>query len=350
MLKTNLPTSRTETLELPNGVGPGEIIAYTFQEEFDFSKNGEHFLTGRVEYASDPNEKNNTSVPIIVHKPASVDGQIFTFYTNFAPRTFRDSMSFITSHIIDIAVLKFIGKDSTAGILIEGDRLRLGRPVPEGEDLFDYNKTLGTQICFCIDATELDSLGLQFDLRQTYSNELEEAVGFEQPPTSAIRVLLNGEEISRYLPETNNEDPWQTHNLDLEDQLGTEFNLCFETRTILSLADAHDTIADRIFLDNIAFLNKTVQTSTRFEVRTLPLNIYPNPTRASAFIEIDVQAAGDAEIMLRNINGQIVWNNKTSFLQGPNTVELNVHHFEPGIYLVEVRTDAGLHVGKIIVQ
>ncbi len=119
MLKTNLPIARKVTLELPDGAGPGEIIAYTFEEEFDFSKNGEHFLTGRVEYASDPNEENNTSEPVIVQKPAPVSGQLFTFYTNFAPRTFRDSMSFLTSHIIDIDVLKFIGKDSTTGILIE---------------------------------------------------------------------------------------------------------------------------------------------------------------------------------------------------------------------------------------
>ncbi len=179
---------------------------------------------------------------------------------------------------------------------------------------------------------------------------MEEAVGFEQPPTSAIRIMVNGEEISRYLPETHSEDPWQTHNIDLENLLGTQFNLCFDTRTIQSLADAHDTVADRIFLDNIAFVSSLVETSTKIAARTLPLNIYPNPTHASAFIEIDTKVSGDANIFLRNVNGQIIQNMETSFLQGLNTIELDLANYEPGIYLVEVRTEGGLHVGKIVVQ
>ena len=352
MLKTNSVTVRKETLNVEEGFAPGEVMAFTFAEEFNFSKHGEHFLTGSVDYASDPYEENNSSEPVIVKKPAPVSDQLFTFYTNFAPRTFRDTMAFYTTASIDVDILANIGTDSTTGILVNGDDVRfsVGRPIPEGEDLFDYNEKLAGQICFCVDATELDSLGFQFDLRMTYSSFVEDVVDYEQPPTSAMRVLVDGIEHSRYLPKTNNQDAWETHNIDLEEELGNTFTLCLETRTIMSKLTTHDTIGDHVYLDNIAFVSSLVETSIRSIPHTLPLNIYPNPTQASTFVEFDVEEAGDANLILRNINGQTMQQKRTSVAPGINTVELELGNFAPGIYLIEVRTDRGMHLGKIVVQ
>jgi hypothetical protein len=248
--------------------------------------------------------------------------------------------------------MKSVGKDSTTGILVNGDAVRfsVGRPVPEEEDLFDHNEKLKAQICFCVDATDLDSLGFQFDIRLTYSNYIQDRFDYEQPPTSAMRIMIDGVEDSRYLPATNNEDDWETHNIDLESKLGSSFTLCLETRTIVSKLTSRDTIGDHVYLDNIGFVSSRIETATHDIERALPIAIYPNPTTTSTFIEFDAVASGQSDILVRNINGQIMSKRTSRLSEGMNTIELDLNNFEAGIYFIEVRTEHDLHLGKVVVQ
>ncbi len=350
MLKTNPNVSVTDTLDIPQGVGPGEVIEYEFTKEFNFSKKGEHSLIGKVVSAGDLNNGNDISRPTLIHNLSPVSNQDFRFHSRIALRTFRDSMAFYVGDFAHLLVWFNAGRDSTYGIRIEGDRLRYANPVYDGQDLFDINPRLGTQICFCVDAGGLDSLGLQFDLRQTYSSDLEMTVGEDQPKSSALRVMADTSELGRFFPRTHDMDDWETVNLDLEDYLGSQFVLCFETRTLVSLAESEDSIGDRVYLDNIEFIGKEVSASLLPIKETGSLVVYPNPTTDDIVIEIPSSGNGFAEVVVTDIDGCVLQKHKMMLTPGMNRAQFNIATVSSGVYFVEVRTAQETMVGKIIKQ
>ena len=347
--KSNPPLSYTEVIDIPEGVGPGEVFSYTFNETFDFARSGEHTLQIFLSSDADENGGNDVSPQVSVFQLRPVEEHDFRFYTNIAPRTFRDSMSFRSSQFSTLRILNFVGRDSTTGILIEGDRMRYGKVVLEGEDPFDYNQRQGTEICMCMDATNLDSLGLQFDLRQTYSSKFEERVQIPQPKTSAMRIMANGEELVRYFPETNNDDEWQTHNLDLEDYLGLEFTLCFETRTIQSLAEDIDSIGDRVFLDNIIIQSVEIASGLVNVDPTLPVSIFPNPASGEYNVDFESLETGDGVMRVFDLNGALMVQRDVSIAQGVNRITADVYGLGKGIYVVEIASAGQRFVGRLAV-
>ena len=86
MIKSNPPKSHTEQLELPEGMGPGEVIEYTFTEPFDFRRTRDHSLTARVENAEDLNPGNNSSKEFVVNKIRQTSEQKFAFHLKVAPK------------------------------------------------------------------------------------------------------------------------------------------------------------------------------------------------------------------------------------------------------------------------
>ena len=348
LLKSNPPQSFTETVVMDN-VAPGAMITYTFEEEFDFGRKGEHVLSARVVSASDPNSGNNTSDQEASYNLEQVSLHNFPFYTNIAPRTFKDSMAFVGSDFVTPIVLNAVGKDSTAGIKIEGDRARYANPVYPGQDIFDVNPRQKAELCWCMNATGLDSLGLQWDMRQTYAPSFAEMVGVAQPPTSALRVKIDGEEVARYLPDTPEDDGWRRHNIDLEAQLGTEFSICFETRTIQSLAEDHDTIGDLIFLDNIAFIGSEIQSSIVSPVETLPLTISPNPAIDQALVQWTGKQAGNVRYTLMNLEGRIFDSGIIDQIPGDNQLMLEVDNLVAGVYVVRIDGAGQIFTGKLAI-
>jgi hypothetical protein len=249
----------------------------------------------------------------------------------------------------DLDILSGLGVDSTYGIRIQGDRMRYANPIYDGQDLFEVNQRLGAQICMCVDATFLDSLRLEFDLRQTYSSTFESTVGESQPKSSAMRILVNDTmELARYFPETNNEDEWQTRKLDLEAFIGEQFNLCFETRTIQSISEDHDSIGDRVFLDNIRFIGVEPPAGTGLISGVEPLEIYPNPAQELIHVRIPAARAVLAEVVLRDVNGQVIAQQEVPLQVGVNETQFNLSGLTSGIYFVEVITTGQRMVGKAL--
>jgi Zn-dependent metalloprotease len=348
LIKSNPTLIFKDTLDIPEGVGPGEVFEYTFSKEFNFSKKGEHNLVSKVTSVGDLNTANNESPPIIVHNLAPVWQQDFRFHTRVTPRTYRDSIAFIHGDFADLDILIGLGRDSTHGVRIQGDRMRYANPVYDGQDLFDVNQRLGAEICMCIDATFLDSLGLQFDLRQTYSSTFEESIGLPQPKSSALRIMADTAELARYFPETNVEDEWQTHNLDLQNFIGTQFVLCFETRTIQSISEDTDSIGDRVFLDNILIRGVETPAAAQLFHGVESLEIDPNPAENIIHIRIPVETASTADVFLRDVNGKMIGQQRMLLQPGTNETQFNLSAFASGIYFVEVRTESKRMVGKAV--
>lgn len=349
VIKSNPPLSYVEMIEIPEGVGPGETFSYTFQEPFSFARTGEHTIQINLSSETDSNKGNDVSEQVSVFQLRPIEEHEFRFYTNIAIRTFRDTMAFFNEEFAQVRVLNNIGPDSSAAILIEGDRMRYANPVLEGEDLFDVNERLGTRICMCMDATNLDSMGLQFDLRQTFSNRFEERVEIPQPKTSALRVVVDDTEVARYFPETNNDDEWTTHNIDLEDYLGLEFTLCFETRTIQSIAADVDSIGDRVFIDNILVKSVELSSSTNFDIATESLDIFPNPALNVANIDFLSEVSGMSFLRVIDMNGAEIYREEQPVIAGQNRIPLNTASWGAGVYVVEIIMDDRRFIGRVAV-
>ena len=350
LTKTNPIKIVTERLSFPNGVAPGEVIEYVFSEPFDFSRKGEHVLTGSVGFIGDLNEENDASDPVSAFNMKPVESHRFTFYLNIAPNTFRDSLAFFSEDFASIGVLPNVGRDSTVGIRMEGARSRYASPISPGEDLFDSNEKQTAMLCMCVDAYDLDSLGLQFDLRQTYSSDFEEKVGIDQPKTSALRVMIDTTELGRYFPETNRDDDWATQNLDLNDYLGTAFTLCFESKTLVSQAEDPDTTGDRVFLDNIELIGSKVQSSVLNIPQVEELSVFPNPTSGKFVIQHDAPISGQALVQITTLSGGTVYQQQHLLQAGLNTLEINSESLPPGMYFTELRADGRRYIAKLIVQ
>ena len=152
------------------------------------------------------------------------------------------------------------------------------------------------------------------------------------------------------MEETNNEDEWQTHNFDLENYLGTQFTLCFETRTIQSLAEDKDSIGDRVFLDNIEFLGREVQAATSSARGLQPIEMYPNPVSDVLTVNIPSSSYETAEMMLQDLTGRCIASQKVALVPGTNQALLHLEAMTPGVYYVEIRTPAERKLGKVVVQ
>ena len=348
LLKSNPPQNYKETIEIES-VGAGEVIEYTLSESFNFSRVGTHSLTAKVEAEGDNNDGNNTAQEAFVYNPRSPELQRFSFYTNFTPRSFRDTMILKNSQFALIGVDDFSGRDSTAGLMIEGNRSRYANPVLPGQDPFDLNESLGTEICFCVDATNYDSLGFQFDLRQTYSSDFERTIGYDQPPTSAMRMLIDEDEIARYFPETNNEDEWMTHYHDLSSYTGLDFLLCMETRTIQDIRSDHDSIGDRVFLDNIEFTGSLVQTSAREAGVARPLRVFPNPASDHFFFATTDNEIEQGQLSLFDLSGQLIMSRKLEGA-GMDQVKIDLDGVASGVYLVQFQTASKRYSARLLKQ
>ena len=71
--------------------------------------------------------------------------------------------------------------------------------------------------------------------------------------------------------------------------------------------------------------------------------IYPNPTDSKITIE---RANGYFTLKLYNTYGKLL--SKTENSETQNTVEIDIHQFNPGIYLIEIETQGQKNYYKII--
>lgn len=348
--KSNPLSVLNDTLFVADGIGPGAEFSYVFSKESNFSRKGEHLLQATVTCDADLNKENDLSTQIPVYNLSSISDQSFPFHTRVALRTYRDSMTFTVGEFANLSILAGVGRDSTHGIRIEGDQLWYAKPIYRYDDPFDFNERLGTQICYCVDATQSTTLGLQFDLRQTWSNAFQDMVSGDQQKSSILRVMVGDTELARYMPETHDADPWKRRYIDLAEYLGTKFTLCFETRTMIGLDDDHTyNIGDRVFLDNIGFVEEFTS-SVSAELTNTPLSIYPNPANEMVTADIPAESNSPGQLFVLDLTGRRIAEQDISLIPGMNSVQVDLKALEAGVYFVEVRTEGKRMMGKVIVN
>ena len=100
-----------------------------------------------------------------------------------------------------------------------------------------------------------------------------------------------------------------------------------------------------LYIDNLSF--DTLIVSVNEEVSNhLSYKIYPNPASDIVTINMNNPNNDDAEIIISNLLGDVVFSEKMNREQQ----EINTVNFNDGIYLVSIKTGKTVKTGKLIIQ
>jgi PKD repeat protein len=192
-----------------------------------------------------------------------------------------------------------------------------------------------------IDATGVEGVSLQLDLRQTYS------IGNTY---SWFRVLINDEQVEdvdgnvNFNPATNS-DPWETRTFNLAAYGNTMFSLSLQSACYL--LDGFYNQGDNVFVDNIVISNNT--SVSHPEKGTATVLTFPNPV--SDVLNFSASGIGmNAIVKIFNIQGQVVFYELLKNHKDGDVRRVNLETEQPGVYVLQVFGDKRLVTKKIIVN
>ena len=73
------------------------------------------------------------------------------------------------------------------------------------------------------------------------------------------------------------------------------------------------------------------------ELKTVEGSVYPNP--ASDVVTISIEASGSANLIVSDVSGKLVFNDKITLVNGQTTVDIN--SLESGVYIFNVTLETG---------
>lgn len=80
------------------------------------------------------------------------------------------------------------------------------------------------------------------------------------------------------------------------------------------------------------------------------MKIYPNPASNLVTLNILSKESSNANLVVTNLMGQVVYTQNVPLETGGNQFEINISNFSSGFYLVNVRTKTGSSTQKLIVR
>lgn len=93
----------------------------------------------------------------------------------------------------------------------------------------------------------------------------------------------------------------------------------------------------------------TITTGINSAVKTIETHLYPNPsTNGSVNINVNLEAASALTIKVSDMKGSVVYTDERNVGKGLNTIELK--NLRQGMYVVELSTELGVSITKLIVQ
>lgn len=354
LVKTNPIKTQNEVINYEEQIVPDQVIEFVFPNKLDFTKGGEHLVRAETTIGDDPTAGNNAS-EFTTYNLKDMSLAKFDFEDYPGPSRLGDSIIFFEGDFNLLQVKPFIGKDSSYAIMIEGGGdFEQAREPDEDDDVFDINSEFGSRICFCMNTEDLLTLYLSFDLRQTFSMLYDSLFEMPVPEASALRVLANGDELARYYPATYIDDPFVNHMVDLSDYTGTNFDLCFESRTIMASWADPDTLGlsfgDRIFIDNLFLTGDTVETAVHDIPGLREMKVFPNPAVDMALVMLDTDEGLNIRLSLHTLNGQIVRSENYMLSTGRNNLPIALNNLAPGMYFIRVTSGKGSAVKKLLIQ
>ncbi len=80
------------------------------------------------------------------------------------------------------------------------------------------------------------------------------------------------------------------------------------------------------------------------------VSVYPNPIQDRAMVEIGIGSDQEVSVSVSDQLGRLVYTNTQLRQAGLNTLEVDFRNMTPGIYLVNVQTELGVEIRKVVVE
>jgi len=331
---------------------PRESFSYTFEEDVRLPDLGSFSVDASISFTEDPAAYNNGLRNSFSKTKGLTGVESFPFNGSSDLNTLSDSLKISTGEQSEIKIVDGFGKDRSRGLIMEGGE-RFGYLLTFQADPFQINQDHLARACMCVDGRRSARMDLYFDRKQDYSSYVEET--FQVDPESVpplvnnLRLVVNGNEISRYQPETLDSDPFQTEKINLDAYLGSIFEVCFEG--MLHQSPALDDIGfgDRIYLDNIRFDGFVERPSTSQSPESgIDYWYYPNPTEGNLKVALETDQEENYRLDIVETTGRLLKRYQFRTVEGINGINLDFSGLSPGIYFLRVSNGKEIEVSKII--
>ncbi len=328
----------TESSILTTDYSRGESLTYTFNEQLNVSTyRGFSDITAWVEFPDDFIMFNDSTFAEILNPELLIVDKFMTFDSM---ETQLDSIHIYKTDYSDVSISELASFESDYGIFMTGkdpnalndnDILEF---VSTPASVWQFNEELSAMFCVCVDAQFYNSMELSFDLRQVRSSFLEDA--FEIPTifSSALRVLVNGEQASpTYTTDISSGiGDWSRQYLDISDYSGDLLEICFESRCVASLQVSSP--GDRVYIDNV-LLSGVVSTENSSN-NQYALNINPNPSDGQFVVNYKSNTTESLTMAIFDIHGRQLWTQETSGGTAQGALSIDLSAFAEGLYFLRI--------------
>jgi hypothetical protein len=86
------------------------------------------------------------------------------------------------------------------------------------------------------------------------------------------------------------------------------------------------------------------------EDEDIGLKIFPNPAKDRVFVSFNSKSQGNAQIIICDLRGSVVYNSGFISSSGTNEVSIPVGHLARGLYSIEIKTNQATIHRKLIIQ
>ncbi|WP_442266741.1 fibronectin type III domain-containing protein [Tenacibaculum sp. ZS6-P6] len=197
----------------------------------------------------------------------------------------------------------------------------------DDEDMsWEKNQNNISKANFEIDATDLESLFMNFDILQKHINTSKESI---------FRVVVNGNIIENFY--SNNDKEMIQKEIDLSAYVGNKIRVSLQYlgRNRGDVAE----VEDSIFIDNLRF--RKVSTLGDNDFNLTGVEIYPNPV----FDELNIKGNSILELIkIYDLKGRLL----KSYENSTRNMKVTMNNLSKGIYLIEIHSNLSKEIRKIV--
>ena len=362
-IKASLDNSVLESeLALANDINYGEIIDLTLSGVLQIDDYGVHQLSVEISYPNDPNLANNfleSNIEFFESKdqpfmyPFNDESELSSLNIRLGSAVDQDTLIDRFDDSSEGQALMFTGSDvvdlSTNELYIE--------LVESEEEIWSKNISHETRTCMCVDATEWDKASLSFDLYIHQVVGLWNALGINNPWAANMRVLVNGAPITDTY-SYNIPKQFDNHIIDLTDYVGTTFEVCFQSKSLIGrnlyglILSGEDALGDQVIIDNINVSDELLVSSNNEESDYSNITYFPNPTHDKINVSLTSNYNEDIYFEVINTLGEVIKRFKYSVTTGANIITIPLGEISQGIYILTNRSlkNKMLTATKVIVN
>jgi Zn-dependent metalloprotease len=325
----------TESTTLTSGFARGETFNYTFNTPLDASNyTGFNDIIAWVNFPPDFIAINDSTTANVLNPDhLFIDRLITLEYGNSS----LDSFYTKTTDYSDVSISDLADFESEYGIYMTGkdpaQLLEAGliTAFNTPDSVWLVNEDVSAMVCVCADATMLSNLELSFAMRLVHSQYFNVNFGVPSPYSSALRVLVNGEQASETYTSVPSISTWMQQSVDLSAYAGELLEICFESRCMASVEFSG--LGDRVYLDNI-LLSGLVVSSHEPAKPYYQLSASPNPANDQLMINYGSNQKENLNLELFDVHGRLLWTDVTSAGSGQTSISLSP--FAAGVYYLRL--------------